>query len=101
MRLRTAAAARLLLHLGLRVDELAAADLTDLGYDRGHRILTVTRKGGRRATVVLPPATAAALDAYLTECGPGVSIGCRAGPAARPPPRWRVAPVRRGCCGPG
>ena len=34
-RLRTAATARLLLHLGLRVDELAAADTTDLGYDRG------------------------------------------------------------------
>ena len=30
-------------------------------------MLTVTRKGGRRATVVLPPATAAALDAYLTD----------------------------------
>jgi integrase/recombinase XerD len=66
-RLRTAAAARLLLHIGLRVDELAAADVADLGHDRGHRILTVTRKGGRRATVVLPPATAAALDAYLTD----------------------------------
>ena len=66
-RLRTAAAARLLLHLGLRVDELAAANTTDLGHDRGHRVLTVTRKGGRRATVVLPPATAAALDAYLID----------------------------------
>jgi site-specific recombinase XerD len=64
-RLRTAAAARLLLHIGLRVDELAAADVADLGYDRGHRVLTLTRKGGRRATVVLPPATAAAVDAYL------------------------------------
>jgi integrase/recombinase XerD len=66
-RLRTAAAARLLLHLGLRVDELAAADLDDLGHDRGHRVLTVTRKGGRRATVVLPPPTAAALDTYLLD----------------------------------
>jgi integrase/recombinase XerD len=36
-RLRTAAAARLLLHLGLRADELAAADTTDHGPDRGHR----------------------------------------------------------------
>ena len=73
-RLRTAATARLLLHIGLRVDELAAADVADLGHDRGHRVLTVTRKGGRRATVVLPPATAAAVDAYLAaredETGP-------------------------------
>lgn len=66
-RLRTAAAARLLLHLGLRVDELAAADVADLGHDRGHRVLTVTRKGGRRTTVVLPAATASSLDAYLTD----------------------------------
>jgi len=68
-RLRTAATARLLLHIGLRVDELAAADVADLGHDRGHRVLTVTRKGGRRATVVLPPATAAAVDAYLAARG--------------------------------
>lgn len=66
-RLRTAAAARLLLHLGLRVDELAAADVDDLGHDRGHRVLSVTRKGGRRAVVVLPPPTATVLNAYLAD----------------------------------
>lgn len=77
-RLRTAAAARLLLHLGLRVDELAAADVDDLGHDRGHRVLSVTRKGGRRAVVVLPPPTAAALDAYLADragAAPGPVVG--------------------------
>lgn len=66
-RLRSAATVRLLLHQGLRVDELTAADTTNLGYDRGHRILTITRKGGRRAAVPLPPATTAALDAYLDD----------------------------------
>lgn len=66
-RLRSAAAIRLLLHQGLRVDELTAADTGDLGHDRGHRILTVTRKGGRRAAVALPPATTAALDTYLDD----------------------------------
>jgi site-specific recombinase XerD len=70
-RLRTAAAARLLLHLALRVDELAAADVADLGHDRGHRVLTVVRKGGRRATAAIPPATGAALDAYLATRPPG------------------------------
>jgi site-specific recombinase XerD len=63
--LRTAAAIRLLLHQGLRVDELAHANVADLGHDRGHRTLTVTRKGGRRIALVLPPATTAALDTYL------------------------------------
>jgi integrase/recombinase XerD len=64
-RLRAAAAIRLLLHQGLRVDELSRADVADLGNDRGHRILTVTRKGGHRVALVLPPATGAALDTYL------------------------------------
>jgi hypothetical protein len=50
---------------GLRVDELARADVADLGHDRGHRILTVARKGGHRIALVLPPATTAALDAHL------------------------------------
>jgi site-specific recombinase XerD len=36
-RLRNAAAIRLLLHQGMRVDELAGADIADLGHDRGHR----------------------------------------------------------------
>jgi site-specific recombinase XerD len=78
-RLRTAAAARLLLHLALRVDELAAADVADLGHDRGHRVLAVVRKGGRRATVAIPPATGAALDAYLATRPPGPD-GVPAGP---------------------
>jgi hypothetical protein len=39
--------------------------VADLAHNRGHRILTVTRKGGRRVALVLPPASTAALDAYL------------------------------------
>lgn len=80
--LRTAAAVRLLLHNALRVDELAAADTTDLGHDRGHRILRLTRKGGRRAIAPLAPATAAAVDAYLKERAgrAGVDLGQAQGP---------------------
>jgi len=55
------------LHNALRVDEPAVADVADLGHDRGHRILRLTRKGGRRATAPLAPATVAALDAYLAD----------------------------------
>jgi len=64
---RTAAVVRLLLHNALRVDEVCAADVADLGADAGHRVLRVTRKGARRAKVPLTPATAAALDAYLAD----------------------------------
>ena len=40
--------------------------MADLGHGRGHRTLTVTRKGGHRIALILPPATTAALDACLT-----------------------------------
>jgi site-specific recombinase XerD len=66
-RLRTAAVVKLLLHNALRVDETCAAAVTDLGMDRGHRVLTVIRKGNRKFKIPLTPATAAALDAYLED----------------------------------
>lgn len=63
--IRNAAVIRLLIHNGLRVDEAISADVADLGYDRGHRTLTIVRKGGRRARVALAPATGEAIDTYL------------------------------------
>lgn len=62
---RTAAVIRLLLHNALRVDEACSANISDPGHDRGHRVLHVTRKGGKKARVPLAPATADAIDAYL------------------------------------
>lgn len=47
---------------GLRVSEVCAADLADLGVEAGHRTLTVTRKGGKRQTIPLAPKTARAID---------------------------------------
>jgi integrase/recombinase XerD len=55
----------LLLLNGLRVSEAVNADITDLDVERGHRVLRVTRKGGRAALVPLAPRTCAALDAYI------------------------------------
>jgi site-specific recombinase XerD len=52
-------------HNGLRIGEALAADAEDLGAERGHQVLRVTRKGGQRATVVLAPVTARALNDYL------------------------------------
>jgi site-specific recombinase XerD len=62
---RTRALVRLLLANALRVGELIALDVEDLGEARGHRTLRVTGKGGRVHTVPLAPATADALDRYL------------------------------------
>jgi integrase/recombinase XerD len=62
----------LLAYNGLRIGEALAADVEDLGTERGHRTLRIIRKGGRRATVVLAPITARAIDDYLggRESGP-------------------------------
>lgn len=55
----------LLLLCGLRVSELCGATVPDLSYERGHRVLRVTRKGGRSQTMVVPPRAADVLDRYL------------------------------------
>jgi integrase len=52
---------------GLRVSEAAGADVEHLGLERGHRTLTVTRKGGKVVTVPLAPRTARAIDLAIGE----------------------------------
>ena len=55
----------LLLLNGLRVSEVCAAHVTDLSSERGHRVLAVVRKGGRRDLVPLAPRTLAAVEEHL------------------------------------
>ncbi len=43
---------------GLRVSEATGADIEHLGLERGHRTLTITRKGGKIVTIPLAPRTA-------------------------------------------
>ena len=62
---RNAALAALLLFTGARVSEACEAMLADLGMDRGHRVLWVTRKGGKRQPLVMPAPVLIRLDAYL------------------------------------
>jgi integrase len=45
---------------GLRVSEALGADINALGLERGHRTLTVTRKGGKVVTMPLAPRVARA-----------------------------------------
>ena len=47
---------------GLRVSETTGADIEHLGLERGHRTLTITRKGGKVVTIPLAPRTARAID---------------------------------------
>ena len=52
---------------GLRVSEALGADIEALGLERGHRTLTVVRKGGKVATSPLAPRTARAIDLAVGE----------------------------------
>ena len=52
---------------GLRVSEALGADIEDLGLERGHRTLTIVRKGGKVVTVPLAPRTARAIDLAVGE----------------------------------
>lgn len=52
---------------GLRVSEACGADVTSLGHERGHRVLRITRKGGKHQLVPLAPPTASAVDAAAGE----------------------------------
>lgn len=61
---RSHALVLLLYLLGLRIDELLALNADQLGYDAGHRVLPVKRKGSEDPVKV--PVPPAALDALLT-----------------------------------
>jgi len=52
---------------GLRVSEALGADIEALGLERGHRTLTVARKGGKIVTIPLAPRTARAIDLAIGE----------------------------------
>jgi integrase/recombinase XerD len=62
---RSAALVTLLTFCGLRVSEALGADVRHYGHDHGHRVLKVTRKGGKPARVPLAPPVVRALDDYI------------------------------------
>jgi integrase/recombinase XerD len=52
---------------GLRVSEAIGARIEDLALERGHRTLTVLRKGGKTVVMPLAPRTARAIDLVVGE----------------------------------
>jgi integrase len=52
---------------GLRVSEATGANIEALGLERGHRTLTILRKGGKIVTIPLAPRTARAVDLTVGE----------------------------------
>jgi site-specific recombinase XerD len=61
----------LLILNGLRVGEALGANIEALGTERGHRTLTVLRKGGKIVTIPLAPRTARAIDLTVGERAEG------------------------------
>jgi site-specific recombinase XerD len=80
----------LLYTLGLRVDGALAADVSSLGYDRGHRTLTITKKGGATAKLPLPPITVDAIETYLDGRADGPLFITRTGARLREPEVWKL-----------
>jgi len=64
---RWGALVSLLAYNGVRIDEALRADVADYTYQRGHRVLRITCKGGRTSTEPLAPPTVRALDTYLDD----------------------------------
>jgi integrase/recombinase XerD len=52
---------------GLRISEALGADIAAMGSQRGHRTLTVLRKGGKIVTLPLAPRAARSLDLAIGE----------------------------------
>jgi len=52
---------------GLRVSEATGADIELLSTQRGHRVLAITRKGGKKSIAPLAPRTARAIDLAIAE----------------------------------
>ena len=59
---------------GLRVFEATGADIDALGLDRGHRTLTIVRKGGKVVTLPVAPRTARAVDLAIGETLRGADL---------------------------
>lgn len=76
---RSAALVSLLTFCGLRISEALGADVRDYGHDHGHRVLRVTRKGGKTGRVALAPPVVRVLDDYLAGRTTGPLLTARDG----------------------
>lgn len=83
----------LLYLLGLRVSEALGATVEDLGHERGHRTLTITRKGGQRQRMPLPPDLAHDVEVLLDGRGAGPILATVTGRPMDRQAAWRT--VRR------
>jgi len=86
-RLRTSALIAVMLYSGARVSEVLNADVEDLSMSQGHRVLWVTRKGGKRQSLLLTSPVTGRLDAYLASRGDMEALPAVPGQPGAPRPR--------------
>jgi site-specific recombinase XerD len=87
---RTHALVLLLALNGLRISEALGADATNLDTERGHRVLQITRKGGKKSTVPLAPRTSEAINTYLEGRINGPLFATSTGARLDQPAVWRT-----------
>lgn len=87
---RAAALVALLTFNGLRVSEALGVDVSDLGNERGHRVLYITRKGGKRATVPLAPRVTELMDSLLADRTSGPLFATASGARMDRAGVWRL-----------
>lgn len=81
---------------GLRVSEACAAEITDLGMERGHRTLKILGKGNKPALIPLAPRTARAVDLAIGERHSGrIILDSRGKPCNRHSAAWMVEKLAR------
>lgn len=69
----------LLLTTGLRISEVINANTADLTRERGYAVITVSRKGGKRAKLPLPAEVSEALRVHLDGRRGALFVGARDG----------------------
>lgn len=87
---RAYALCMLLYTVGLRIDGALGADVENLGYDAGHRTITVRLKGGATAKKALPPVTSHAIDVYLSGRTTGPLFVTRTGARMQECEAWKM-----------
>ena len=84
---------------GLRVSEATGANIEALGLERGHRTLTILRKGGKTVIVPLapaPPARSISRSVNAPKDHLPRRRRSRPGPPRRRPDRWTHRPAKPG-----
>ncbi len=87
---RSAGLVSLLLLNGLRISEALDARIEDLSYDRGHRVLRIRRKSGRRAKTPLTPDVQHALEHAIGDRTTGPIFATASGKALDRTAAWRL-----------